>query len=444
MASLGAGAALRTFPTQDCCTVETFLGGGGQGEVYQADMAGHPVAVKWYLKSSATVYMWRSLERLASVGPPDARFLWPLALVTSSGQPPAADGEQFGYVMPLREPRFRSLSDLLARSIKPTLFALATAGFQLADSYRNLHGRGEAYRDISRTNVFLDPDTGDIAICDNDNVSVDGLRAEIQGTPDFMAPEILLGEASPSRATDLWSLAVLLFYFFVNHHPLLGRAELDIHVYDAAARRRLLARRPVFIFDPADESNRPVAGVHDAPIALWPIYPKFLHDLFIRAFTKGIRNPSARIGESEWKHALAQLRDGIFPCPSCREQNLYDPSLGSQGRCIRCRRSLPPPARLRLGGKTTSPAVVLQPDTKLYPHHLDPARRYDFSVPLAEMSQNPARPGQWGLRNLSEWTWTFTGQDGTQRTVSPGQSVPLVAGRRVGFGRVDGEMQTSG
>jgi eukaryotic-like serine/threonine-protein kinase len=44
---------------------------------------------------------------------------------------------------------------------------------------------------------------------------------------------------------------------------------------------------------------------------------------------------------------------------------------------------------------------MLNPDTLLYSHHLDPGRRYDFSKPLAEMSQNPVRPGQWGLKNLS-------------------------------------------
>ena len=36
------------------CTVDQFIGGGGQGEVYKATLAGKPVAVKWYFKQNAT------------------------------------------------------------------------------------------------------------------------------------------------------------------------------------------------------------------------------------------------------------------------------------------------------------------------------------------------------------------------------------------------------
>ena len=61
--------------------------------------------------------------------------------------------------------------------------------------------------------MFFDPDTGDVLICDNDNVSANGIdNSSVYGTPRFMAPEIVMGQAKPSRNTDLYSLAVLLFY----------------------------------------------------------------------------------------------------------------------------------------------------------------------------------------------------------------------------------------
>lgn len=63
--------------------------------------------------------------------------------------------------------------------------------------------------------MFFDPDTGDVLICDNDNVSANGIdNSSVYGTPRFMAPEIVMGQAKPSRNTDLYSLAVLLFYMF--------------------------------------------------------------------------------------------------------------------------------------------------------------------------------------------------------------------------------------
>ena len=43
------------------CTVETFLGGGGQGEVYRARLDGKPLALKWYFPEQATPQQWQNL-----------------------------------------------------------------------------------------------------------------------------------------------------------------------------------------------------------------------------------------------------------------------------------------------------------------------------------------------------------------------------------------------
>ena len=54
-----------------------------------------------------------------------------------------------------------------------------------------------------------DPDSGEALICDNDNVAVDKQeQSGVLGTPRFMAPEIVRGEAKPSTQTDLFSLSV--------------------------------------------------------------------------------------------------------------------------------------------------------------------------------------------------------------------------------------------
>ena len=78
---------------------------------------------------------------------------------------------------------------------------------------------------------FLSQRWGEALICDNDNVTIDNSpTSEVLGTSHFMAPEIVRGEALPSTKTDLFSLAVLLFYMFMFHHPLEGKREADIHV----------------------------------------------------------------------------------------------------------------------------------------------------------------------------------------------------------------------
>ena len=87
---------------------------------------------------------------------------------------------------------------------------------------------------------------------------------------------------------------------------------------------KLYGTEPLFIFDPADAANRPVPGIHDNPLAYWPLYPQFLRDRFTRAFTAGLHDPHERVRESEWRAALMQLRDAILYCGQCGAENFYD------------------------------------------------------------------------------------------------------------------------
>ncbi len=430
---------VRTVPSGLPCRVEELLGSGSQGEVYRATLDGKPVALKWYLPAAATAAQRAALELLVKQGPPNDRFLWPIELA-EAGEPATVPG--FGYVMPLREARFRGIVDLMKRRVEPSFRALATAGLELAHSYLQLHARGLCYRDISFGNVFFDPESGEVLICDNDNVAVDGqASAGVLGTPRFMAPEVVRGEALPSTQTDLFSLAVLLFYLFMVHHPLEGAREAAIRCLDLPAMTQLYGTHPIFIFDPADDSNRPLPGYHDNALAFWPIYPQFLRDLFTRAFTEGIRDPqNGRVRESEWRAAMVRLRDAIVYCTACGAENFYDADAlrarGTPGSCWACSQGLRLPPRLRIGRSI----VVLNHDSKLFPHHVDDQRLYDFSHPVAIVSQHPRDPSIWGLTNTSTEKWVISSAAGTQ-DVAPGRSVTLALGTRINFGKVEGEVR---
>src|SRR4051812_36185407 len=125
-----------------------------------------------------------------------------------------------------------------------------------------------------------------------------------------MAPEIVRGDALPSTQTDLFSLAILLFYMFVVHHPLEGKRESNIRCLDLPAMTKLYGTDPLFIFDPSNDGNRPVPGYQDNAIAFWAVYPQFFRDLFTRAFTHGLTDPqNGRVRETEWRAAMLRLRD---------------------------------------------------------------------------------------------------------------------------------------
>ena len=86
-------------------------------------------------------------------------------------------------------------------------------------------------------------------------------------------------------------------YALVNQ-PLEGAKEAAIKALDLPAMTKIYGKEPIFIFDPNDTSNRPVPGIHDNALAFWRIYPQFLRDIFIRAFTDGISDP--KNGRSRW------------------------------------------------------------------------------------------------------------------------------------------------
>lgn len=418
------------------CTVQAFLGSGGQGEVYSARIGDTEVALKWYYPESATQQQQAALRTLAGKGAPSDLFLWPIDLASAPGV------AGFGYLMPLRAGRFRSGVDLAKRRIDLTFRHLTTAALYLADAFLQLHTNGLAYRDISFGNLFVDPKTGDVLVCDLDNVGVDGLpHNSVGGTMRFMAPEIVRGEALPSTQTDQFSLSVLLHFLFFMAHPLEGQREAAIGCLDAAAQQRLYGTEPVYIADPKDKSNRPVVGRHDNFFAFWPIYPSFVKELFGRGFTEGLHDPAARVTESEWRAAMAQLRDYIVYCPGCGVENFSDPAF-TQGApkqpvCWACKRPMAYPMALDVGKLT----IMLNHDTRLHPHHLDEQRRYDFSQPLAEVTRHPTRPDVWGLQNLSSTKWLSTNAANQVRDVEPGRSVTIAPGTRLSFGKVEGAIR---
>lgn len=415
------------------CEIMSFLGGGGQGEVYKAKLDGREVAVKWYHPNylDNDPELRNRLEKLIKNGAPNDRFLWPMDLVTSQD-----DSKSFGYIMELRESRFKSLIDLMKRRIEPKLHVLTIVGFELAFNFRELHTRGLCYRDISFGNVFFDPKNGEVRICDNDNVDVNGAEGAIGGTPRFMAPEIVRGEALPTTSTDLFSLSVLLFYILMSSHPLEGSNESSIHSLDLHAQRKLYGTNPIFIYDPQDSSNRPDPNVHKNAIECWQIYPGFIKDMFTRAFTEGLRNPDSRIMEGEWRKAFISLRDSVYYCSNCGEENFRDFESTETAACWSCKKQTKTPMSIVIEKNR----IAITRDMKLYPHHLDRDSEFNFSKPEAEVARHPTDPNKWGIKNLSSTAWTAKAPDGKELGIDPGRSISIVPGTKINFGNKEGEI----
>lgn len=412
-------------------TIVKFLGSGGQGEVYEVLYEGRRLALKWYFIQSATENQENLIEQLVKSGRPDERFLWPIALIKIKGK------KSFGYLMPLRPSQFSNIVDLMKRRIEPSFDAVITACIQLADSFHKLHEKALCYRDISFGNFFFHPKTGDVLICDNDNVTSKNTQmAGVLGTPRFMAPEVVMGLKKPDINSDLFSLSVLIFYMLMMHHPLEGRQEKNIKCFDLPAMTKLYGKNPIFIFDPNNASNRPVPGYQDNPLSFWPIYTEQIRQLFIRAFTVGIRDPNRRITEKLWRESLIDLKNAVVLC-DCGMENFYDIykfQRGLSNNCWACQRPLEVASRIKIGKQV----VVLNLSTKLYGHHLLNQEKFRFKKILAEVVPHPKYKDTMGLKNLSKVAWQVKTKLGKAYTIDYGKSFTIEDGTIVYFGEVEG------
>ena len=388
------------------------LGEGGQGIVYLVNLNGKDYALKWYTKPSGKEF-YKNLENNIQKGAPTSAFLWPLYLTeTINGH--------FGYLMELRPSDYVELSDfLIARARFGSVSAMINAALCISNGFRELHYKGYSYQDLNDGNFFINPQTGDVLICDNDNVAPYGKHLGIAGKSRYMAPEVVKGEKKPNADTDRFSLAVILFLLFYNNHPLEGKAVVSVACMTERNERIFYGVKPVFIYDPLNETNRPVQGIHTNVIRRWNVFPAFIKDSFLNSFSSELMmNPSKRYGESHWQKLFVRLRDITVKCP-CGSETFIDPDQ-ADNKCINCVKSLGQPLTL----KTDSSRMVLFPAMKSYVCHTKSGSD-DYKVITGEVIQNKNNPLIWGLRNLTQESWVVTMPDGTNKEIPTNGVVPI-------------------
>ena len=421
------------------------LGEGTQGEVYLVEGSGGYRAVKWYKPQQATAEQRAAILYLVRTGPPygpaGQRFIWPLDLVTQEGSP------QFGYLMArIDTRRFAELGEVWAHlKPVPNFSALCEISYQLANSYRALHLSGHCYRDISAGNLVFDPRLGDVFICDNDNIGVNRQsRCQIWGTLEYMAPEIIRGESDPSTQTDLHSLAVLLFYLWVWHHPFHGEMEYRFHCWDIPAKKKVYGEMPVFVFDPLDPSNRlPADPDYSTAKERWEWCPGALKEAFIRAFTDGLRDPGRRVTEGEWQNLFGGIKDRIMLCPACRAENFVAGD-NSPVRCWHCKGMVLEPPILHVRRSGGEAWISLSIGTTIRRRHISQSfGNDDGSAIIGEIVAHPAIPGAAGIRNRSAASWTAVFPSGKKSEIPPGIALPLNPGTTIMIEGVDATICTS-
>lgn len=401
------------------------LGEGGQGVVYKVKYNGKDLALKWYFgnKLSDPDRFYRNIQNNIKKGAPTSAFLWPLEITEYF------EGS-FGYLMELRPPEYKDFSlFLLAKARFASIEAVVNAALCITNGFRELHNSGFSYQDLNDGNFFVNPQNGEVLICDNDNVAEYGDALGIAGKCRYMAPEVVMGKKKPDVHTDRFSLAVVLYLLLFLNHPLEGKKTMCPCLTEEL-ERKFYGSEPVFVWDSNNDTNRPVRGVHVNEIKFWPIYPKFVRDTFEEAFSHEAMvgaDTQHRVTEKKWQEVFTALRDCLAKC-SCGGETFIDVTQPTC-KCVNCGKDIRRPLIL----KVKKYNVVMQPGKLVYSCHAVHDSD-NFKEAKGEVISSRQDPSLVGLKNNSDFNWTAILPNGTSKAYSNGQVIKLGRGLKINFG----------
>lgn len=398
------------------------LGAGGQGTVYKVSYKGEEAALKWYHKGvfgDNAQKFYANLEKNILKKAPTDDFLWPRAITD------VRDG-MFGYIMDLRPEGYYELTNFFvgSKSQKQVRFksfsAIAEAAITIAKAFKELHSSGYSYQDINNGNFFINPDNGKVLICDNDNVSQYGENFGIRGKQRYMAPEIVIG-GDPDKNSDKFSMAVILFRLLFINHPLEGKRSTP-PCMTKDLERRYYGKEPIFVYDPNDDRNRPIPGTDKNLQLFWSVYPSYLKELFIKAFSKdAMMKKECRILEWKWLDAFIKFKASIVICPHCKRETFITKQ--DVNTCIECKKDIVVHNFIQF----SKGSIPLYPNSKImlwqvgtYPNGIDTV--------LGVVVEHPNIPNMYGIKNLTNISWRVNLPNGTQKPLAPGAVVPIKPG----------------
>ena len=390
-------------------TIIKELGRGGQGIVYLVDVQGVKMALKWYFNPPGKDF-YRNLEHNIASGAPSDAFLWPEYLTEQQHG-------SYGYVMKLLPQNYYEFGNFLLAKVRFKSFgAMLSAAMKICDGFMMLHRFGYSYQDLNDGNFFIDPTTGDILICDNDNIMPQGEKSGIMGKARYMAPEIVAG-GIPDKYSDRFSLSVILFMLFYANHPFEGSKVVACPCMTESFEKKFYGSEAVFIYDPTNKSNLPVRGIHQNVIKRWPVLPQILRETFTHEFSQELLNdPTKRIIEQSWKKIISQLRDSLVICPHCGEETFVDLQT-TASTCICCGKTVDTSIRLKFDNRT----LPLTEKTEIY---FDSDNMLDGVV-------TKDNSGILLIKNRSNEQWTVETMSGKIKLVQSDEILPVKEGLKI-------------
>ena len=284
------------------------------------------------------------------------------------------------------------LDKMQARNGQPTALAVDSIRSWLLEIAKALdfaHQRQVVHRDVKPANILFD-ETGNAFLSDfgltkimygepDENAADETAAGFVVGTPNFVAPEIVLGADYDGRA-DQYSLGITVYNTLIGAPPMLGKTpsatmvnqtrrvlplisdvRKAVPVATAQALAKAISKKPEERFATCMEfAEAAIAGLSGSQPTVPPPQktiprPKKPADSSAKsqADSTSVRRKSPaqadRIPSSSGTlintgRVSKAKTAGIIDCPQCRKElRLRAEHAGRRGRCIQCR------TRLRIG-----------------------------------------------------------------------------------------------
>jgi len=406
------------------------LGEGGQGEVYLVSYDNQKLAFKYYKETPSDDFKY-NLKNNISKGSPSTNFLWPKEFVEF-------DDGTCGYFMDLRGKNYVSfISYLTGKSKFKNKNILLNWCIELAKSFKLLHERGYSYQDLNDGSFFIDPDTGKLLICDNDNVTADKRNLGVLGKMRYMAPEIVRADKDkntgerqmPDIHSDRFSLAIILFLALCMGNPFEGECLKKYIIVDEKAELEMFGNKPVYIYNELDKSNRPIRGYHVAVINKYPLLPSYIKNAFHKTFVDGLKDrENGRTTEIEWLKLLCRYRDELITC-ECGNEYIYGFfEKKNNDRCPVCKKSTRKFCYLTVGKNR----VLLEPGKYLYEFHIDKYSS-NYNTPIAKVVVNKNNPNLWGIKLALENDILVKDKTGKEKVITKDGVIPIINELKIKF-----------
>ena len=407
-----------------------FLGEGGQGEVYLVNDGIKDYAFKYYKYVPTNDFKY-NLKNNIDKGSPSSNFLWPIKIVEFNDN-------TCGYLMDVRPKNYSSFISYLTgkRKFKSTQIMLKWC-IELVKSFKQLHEKGFSYQDLNDGSFFLDENTGDLLICDNDNVTANKKNLGILGKMRYMSPEIVRGDKDASTGlrqmpdvhSDRFSLAIILFLTFCLGNPFEGECLKEYVIIDEKAEFEMFGKNPIYIYNSLDASNRPIRGYHTAVINRYPLLPSYIKEAFHRTFVDGLNDrENERTTEIEWLKLLCKYRDELITC-SCGTEYIYGFNEKKANlKCPYCKKDTRQFCYLIVGKNR----VLLEPNKYMFKFHIDKYSS-EYNLPVGKVIQNKNNPSLWGIKLNLDNDVLIKDCEGKEKIILKNGVIPIINKLKIKF-----------